>query len=226
MIRAKVAAIRSAERADACARHEDIEKLKHNIAVAIRWIDTAPPRLIAMHGYSGSGKTWVSSRLMTQLPAIRVRSDVERKRLCGIDEAADSHSEPGKGLYREGSRGRVYGALMTVAGRLLDAGFSVILDATFLRADERLLIADLAEQRRVSHLFVHTSSDRSVLEQRLRCRRLAGDDASEADVEVLDYQLETAEPLTPAELQRTLKLTSDPDLDTDALIKAIRSQPN
>ena len=223
MIRAKVAAIRSTERPNAEERRHDIEGLKHNLAVAIRWIEAPAPRLLAMHGYSGSGKTWLSSQLMTQLPAIRLRSDVERKRLFGLDETASSDSKPGKSIYTEASSDRVYEVLLEKAERLLGAGFSVIIDASFLRGADRQSLVALADRQNLDHAILDTSAVRGALEQRLQNRSVDDKEASEADIEILEHQFDTADALTAAELERTVRVATDGDVDIGSVIKSLRS---
>jgi aminoglycoside phosphotransferase family enzyme/predicted kinase len=221
MIRAKVAAIRSIERTDAEDREQDIEALKHNLAVAARWIEGPDPKLIAMHGYSGSGKTWVSSRLMSQLPAIRVRSDIERKRRFGLDETASSNSKPGMGIYSEQAKAGVYEGLIETAGGLLRVGFNVIIDASFLSQTARQLAVALADRQNVSVVFVDTSADKAELERRLRKRDVSGQDASEAGIEVLQHQFGRSDPLTAAERKQTVFVATDASIDLDHTIKSL-----
>ena len=133
MIRAKVAAIRSLERSRTADRDDDIDSLKHNLAVAARWIDRRPPRLIAMHGFSGSGKTWLSARLVVNVPAIRLRSDIERKRVFSADDALGAVVLTESGRYSQRSRAEVYQKLFEMAELLLGEGLNVIIDASFLR---------------------------------------------------------------------------------------------
>lgn len=223
MIRAKVAAIRSAERLNAGERRRDIEQLKHHLAVAVRWIDAPPPRVVAMHGFSASGKTWLSTRLMTQLAGIRVRSDIERKRLFGLNETASSHSGPGEGIYTEGAGRNVYGAVLDASESLIDAGFSVIVDASFLRRADRQALVALARRKGASYVFVETHADRVELERRLQSRRKQGGEASEADLAVLQHQFEVAEPLTQEEKKRCLPVSTDADVDIGQVIKALNA---
>ena len=222
MIRAKVAAIRSAERLDDDERQTDIEKLKHNLAVAARWIDSPKPILLAMHGYSGSGKTWLSSQLLSQLPAIRVRSDIERKRLFGLDELASSGSKPGEGIYTDTSNASVYESLMKTAGQLLDAGFNVIVDASFLRYGERQLLQDMADHRGVSYAFVAVSASREELDKRLEERSMRDRNVSEAGAEVLNHQYENADPLTAAEHKQTVFVATDKAVDLRNVLRQIK----
>jgi predicted kinase len=174
-----------------------------------------------MHGYSGSGKTWVSSRLMSQLPAVRVRSDIERKRRFGLDENASSDSLPGKGIYSNQAKAGVYESLIETAGALLWAGFNVIIDASFLKQTDRQSAVALAERQKVSMVFVDTSADRPELDRRLREREVRGGDASEADIEVLRHQFDRSEPLVAAERKHTVFVTTDASIDLDHIIKSI-----
>lgn len=222
MIRAKVAAIRSTERPLPELRQQDIEDLKHNLAVAARWIEAPRPRLIAMHGYSGSGKTWLSSQLMSQLPAVRIRSDVERKRRLGLEETAGTESAPGSGIYTEGARAGIYEYLMETAERLLEAGFSVIVDASFLRRADRQRVVRLAERQDVACVFVDTWADHDELRRRLQERGKRGTDASEADISVLEHQLTHADALDDAERELTIRVASDATVDIGHIIKMLR----
>ncbi len=222
MIRAKVAAIRSAERGADRGRDKDIVNLKHHLAVAARWIDATPPTLIAMHGYSGSGKTWLSSQLMSEFPAIRLRADIERKRLFNLDETVSSHSAPGTGIYAGHKTAAVYDKLLASARDLLDAGYSVIIDASFLQRAQRLRVIDLANRLRVPFALVVATAATDELERRLRARTLEGSDASEADIEVLKHQLATADSLADKEKSCAVFVATDKTVDAGQVIRNVR----
>ena len=222
MIRAKVAAIRSVERTATENREEDIEQLKHNLAVAARWIEAAPPKLIGMHGYSASGKTWVSTQLMSALPAIRVRSDIERKRLFALEETARSDSRPGAGIYTDRASARVYEVLLSITAGLLAAGFNVIIDASFLRRSDRQALRSLAETRGFFFGLVSTAADKALLVARLGKRRLGGEIVSEADTSVLDYQYAHADPLDAVERAHAVFVATDSATDPEQILKSLR----
>ena len=74
--------------------------------------------LVAMTGYSGSGKSWLSKRLIPRLSAIRLRSDLERKRLAKLPPSADSKSRIGAGIYDRETTAAVYDHLLETAGDL------------------------------------------------------------------------------------------------------------
>jgi hypothetical protein len=221
MIRAKVAAIRSMERARAPERDDDIDSLKHNLAVAARWIDRRPPRLIAMHGYSGSGKTWLSSRLVSSVPAIRLRSDIERKRAFSADKAGDTAPLTDSGRYSQRSRAEVYQKLFELAELLLGEGLNVIIDASFLRKSDRDAATRLADQCDVAIAFVDTAAHETTLVSRLESRGALGRDASDANVDVLRFQVASADALTDEELGHTVRVATDKDIDIDNVVKRV-----
>lgn len=222
MIRAKVAAIRAGERHSDDHRAADIDELSHYCTVGHRWIEGPSPCLIAMHGYSGSGKTWLSNRLLGRVPAIRVRSDIERKRLCGLDESARSGSKVGAGIYTGKNRTAIYERLNELAIGTLQAGHSVIVDASNLRAQDRGRLQACADAHRMPLVWVTVSAQQDELLRRLRQRQAAGLSASEADEAVLEHQLANADPLTEAEQQRAVVVDTEENPDTDRIVEQIR----
>ncbi len=223
MIRAKIAAVRSGERYEVEGRLEDIAQLKHYLAVAIRWIKRPLPIVVGMRGFSGSGKTWLSTQLLSELPAVRVRSDIERKRYLGLAESASSQSQPGRGAYTARARADVYAFVMEIIDGLIDAGFNVIADASFLLRTERQLLEALAGRKDAALVWIDVSADNEELVRRLRHRTATRDDASEADTGVLDYQHEHVDPLTAAELKHTVFVATDRQVDSGIIIKSIKS---
>jgi aminoglycoside phosphotransferase family enzyme/predicted kinase len=223
LIRAKVAAVRSSERHKAAERTHDIEQLKHYLGVAARWIQRSSPIVVGMHGFSGSGKTWLSTQLMSELPAIRVRSDIERKRGLDLAETASSESQPGGGAYTARARAEVYTLMLEKIDGLIAAGFNVIADASFLMHTHRQLLQAVANHNDAALVWVDASADKDELLRRLRSRAVVGDDASEADSRVLDYQYKHADPLTAAELKNTVFVVTDRQVDPGAIIKSIKS---
>lgn len=162
---------------------------------ALHWIAPAAPWLAIMHGLPGSGKSFVSQGLLERHGAIRVRSDVERKRLFGLAAHEDSRAR-GLQIYDREAGSRTYAALVTAARAALAGQFPVILDAAHLREAERARAARLARELGVHFRIVHCEADDAVLRERLRQRQ---GDASEADEQVLERLRGVAQPLTPGE---------------------------
>ena len=221
LIRAKIAAIRSVERQHAIDVECDLEEMNFYCDVARRWIESDRPVLVLMHGFSGSGKTWLSQQLLSRLPAIRVRSDIERKRAFGLGEQDSSDSAVGAGIYSADSRRNVYAALGELAEALLGAGQNVIVDASFLGHEDRRRLHAVAERLGCGFAIVDLRADQGVLERRLRERGGAGGDASEADVHVLRYQFEHAEPLDDSEAAVAIAVDVNGTIDADSITRAI-----
>ncbi len=153
------------------------------------------PGLIITNGLSGSGKTTVTQLLLEKLGAIRVRSDIERKRLQHIAPKTKSVSGVNTGIYAESVTRDIYEELRRLANLILKAGYLTIIDAAFLLRWQRDSLRRLAEERNVPFVIVSCLAEDEELRRRLMQREQAGRDSSEATLEVLMFQLETQEPL-------------------------------
>lgn len=194
IVRAKVAALRWQQQAD----DECAARFLTHLRWAHDWLLRPPGALILMCGVSGSGKSYLARRLLTQLPALRLRSDVARKALAGLAPDADSESPVDGGLYEPAQLDRVYVYLADLAITLLKAGENVIVDATFITRARRQQFLELARQMEVKALILYRDSPVEVLRQRVLKRKAAGKDASEATLAVLRQQLDRFEiPVEP-----------------------------
>lgn len=165
---------------------------------ALGWLRT-DPRLFITTGLPGSGKTFASQALLERRGAVRIRSDVERKRTFGLDALADTRAH-GVDAYTPEATRRTYERLLALARPALQAGFPVVLDAAFLRRDERTAARGLARELGVPFAIVACEAPLEVLRARLRART---HDASEADEQVLDRLAAAAQPLDPSERAET-----------------------
>ncbi|MDH3905269.1 MAG: ATP-binding protein, partial [Gammaproteobacteria bacterium] len=197
----------------------DIRDAREYSAMARRQATRNQPVLIIMCGLSGSGKTWLAERLMAALPAIRVRSDIERKRLFGLEETAGSGSGIGEGIYSAAASEATYKRLFKLARSLLKARHHVVLDAAFLKKDLRQAARELAADTGRRSVLVHADAPANVLKQRIDRRVALKDEASEADIAVLDHQLETSDELTEDEAR--INVDTSRDIDIDALAATI-----
>jgi aminoglycoside phosphotransferase family enzyme/predicted kinase len=219
MVRAKVAALQ-AQRAD------DVELLARyeaHLGFARDRALRSQPAVILMCGVSGSGKSWLAQRLIERIPAIRIRSDVERKRLAALEPLQRSGSALDQGLYTAQNTDALYAHLEHSADALVSGGERVIVDATFLSAARRDAFRRDAQRRGVAFVIVHCTAPRAVLVERITRRNDANNDPSEADVAVLDVQLGHYEP--PASNDATvLTIDTSQPLDVDAIARRVRSQ--
>ena len=145
-----------------------------------------------MHGLSGSGKTWLSERLVSTIPAIRVRSDLERKRLHG---ELDTET----GLYGQEATESTYESLVRHCETGLQAGFDMIADATFLRRRHRSLFLGLAARLDVQPVILDCTAPVAILQARIQRRAVEQKDASDADLAVIQQQLDNHDELDERE---------------------------
>ncbi len=194
LVRAKIAAIRTAQTAGP-ERDAALTDMRMLLQLATTLTYSLPARLDITHGLSGSGKTTVTHQLMQTPGAIRLRSDVERKRLAGLDALVRSKSGIGQQLYASDATQRTYAHLAHLSGALLDAGWPVIVDATFIARWQRDLLRETAQSRGAECHILDLPAPATTLRERIVQRARAGGDASEADLSVLQHQLDTQEPL-------------------------------
>jgi len=213
MVRAKVNAIQASQEGIPDTDRSAARKhCQDYLRLALTLTQEPAPFLLITHGVSGSGKSRRSGQLMEVLPgAIRLRADVERKRLFGLGPLDDSRSSLGQGLYTSEASARTYQRLFELADALLTAGHPVLVDATFLKRAHREPFRGLAFRRGVPFILLECSASADTLRKRVAARRERGDDAAEADVEVLERQLQFVEPPAPDEYP--LKTDGDSDLE-------------
>ena len=199
MVRAKVAAIRAGQ-VEGAARADTLAECARYLTLAAAQMQTPAPALLIASGVSGSGKTSQSQPLVEGCGVIRVRADVERKRLFGLDADARSGSTLGGGLYSAQASARTYARLAELARAVVEAGYPVLVDATFLKRTQRAAFAALAATLGVPFAILAFDAPVETLRARVRQRAEAGTDASEADVAVLETQLSAREPFEEEEL--------------------------
>ena len=189
LVRAKVSLIR-AHQPDArpTERRRAAGAFARDLALAERLAAAPSPALIAVGGLSGSGKTTVAGLLLEHLGAVRVRSDVERKRLAGLAAGARRATAFGAGLYAAGMTTRTYQRLHEVAATVLAAGYPVIVDAAMLRRAERDALRALAVRLGVRCECLWCEAPVATLRSRIARRQAKGADASDATLAVLDKQ--------------------------------------
>ena len=209
MVRAKVAFIRASQPdlSPEQTQHERQQGLAY-LRLAGRLTRPEKPILVITHGLSGSGKTLFSQQLIMQFEMISLRSDIERKRLAGLDALAKSGSSVEGGIYRQEFSRRTYDYLAELAGTLLNSGWHVLVDATFIARWQRELFQQLAARCAAVFYLLDFAVPEALLRQRVQARSKTGRDASEADISVLELQLKTQEPLTADEARWMVEATT------------------
>lgn len=184
LVRAVVAIERSKTSSDNSA--VNFQHARDLVLSAKRFIAPPEAQLIAVGGFSGTGKSTLAGALsphLAPLPgALVIRSDIERKRLFGVaptDRLNEEH-------YSEAATAEVYGIILAQAERVLRAGHSAILDAVFARSHEREAVRELSDRLGVAFqgLWLQAPADEIISRVEARIG-----DASDATADVVEQQL-------------------------------------
>lgn len=218
LIRSKVMALSVPHRRFAGKRGtEASRRARQYLNEASRWARSrGRAGLIITHGVSGSGKSYASRWIAEHFGYIRIRSDVERKRLHCMAIDGESASKLGSGIYTRLDDHNTYRKLLYLAERAIASGWPVILDATFLKHSRRMAARRLAQRLQCPFSILALAANVEVMRERLRKRR--GMDASEAGEEVMEMQLAHYEPLASDERLCAIETDSDPE----ALVVAVK----
>jgi hypothetical protein len=203
-------------------REEFRGRLRMRVKTAAAFISAPSPTLIIMHGPSGSGKSFLSERLGAQLGAVRIRSDLERKRLAEYQPDAVRGAGFMSGIYTPEFSNRTYDHLLSCAQSCLRGGVSVIVDAAFLNGGDRRLFGELATQQGAQFVIVSCNADRQIMAERIKARQQARIDPSDADVAVLDRQLQKMQPLHSEELVHTVTANTNQTSGYEKTVAAIQ----
>lgn len=196
LVRAKVAFLRmtqSSEGSD-CRR---TSKAEIDAYLGLAFKATCPmSRFLAItHGVSGSGKSHGAREVAQSIGAIRVRSDVERKRLASRKPLATQVLTGNSELYSDLMTDQTYSELAKLSLTVLNSGFATIVDATFLSRAQRIRFRNLAMELGVPFMILDFPEEIDLCRRRIRNRQAHSQDPSDATEEVLEHQLQSQEPL-------------------------------
>ncbi len=204
LVRAKVAAIRlGQDDIEADEAREQAERLARYIRLAQGYAEAWAPALVLTHGIAGTGKSTAAAVLIERHGAVRIRADVERRRLYPDPDPATR--------YAPAAHDAVYAHLESLAAQVIDAGYPVVIDATFIERERRSGFERLAADRDVPFRILDMQVPQEIIEQRIAQRRQAGSDPSEADRKVMLDQQQRQEPLTGSELDAAIAVDNAGD---------------
>jgi len=210
LVRAKVGLFRLGQEQDAAQREAILAQYRSYIALAESYSAIPAPFLVLMHGLSGTGKSHLARQLADASGAICLRSDVERKRLF-----ADK-----KRRYSEQANQQTYAHLHSLAEMALLTGYSVIIDAAYLKRSERDTAKKIAQSIGAAWLILACEAPLALIEQRICARKQLGIDASDADLAVVCAQQRFMQALAADEKVQSLHL--DTAEDSSDLLKRLR----
>jgi len=202
-------------------RRQSLAELKSYLELASGYTQPPAPKLIIMRGLSASGKSTVSQALVDVLGAIRLRSDIERKRLFDIALTDSVSNRIDAGIYSTQASQQTYAKLAVLTSEVIRAGYSVIVDATFMKHEQREPFQTLAGRMGIPYIILEITASAEVLRQRIVDRK---HDVSDADPGVLEHQLSNWQPLHEDEIEAAISVNTVEVLQIDALIDKINAQ--
>ena len=194
MVRAKVDMIR-AQQPDLPANEKEqvLNEFRHYLDLALQYTTPKAQYLLITHGLSGSGKTFFTQQLLEMENAIRIRSDIERKRI--FSSVTDNNTN----IYSSVATEQTYQTLLDIAAAVLQAHWPVFVDATFIDKKHRDMFQALALELRLPFIILEFSASEEILRERITARIARHDDASDATLEVLNSQLSHWQDLSASE---------------------------
>ncbi len=199
LVRGKIAQLRAGQVAsdkDRALLHSERDAY---VQAAQDYARPAAPAIVITHGLSGSGKTTLTGVLLEQIGAVRIRTDVERKRAFGIPSAHHVAGVESDRLYGADATRQTYERVQQLARHVVSAGFVVIVDGTFLQRRHRDHFQALSAELGIPFVVIAFEADESTLRERIVKRHRQANDASDADLAVLEQQLQSHAAFDPDE---------------------------
>ncbi len=204
LVRAKIAQLRMAQLSSADESAPLLRERDGYLRLAQACARAFAPALVITHGVSGSGKTALSQFLLEHIGAVRIRTDIERKRRLGVPPTRRPGGPCAARLYSHDANRQTYDHVRALAANVAAAGFATIVDGAFLQRWQRDIFRDLATELGVPFLLLAFSASEATLRHRIVGRSRRGTDASDADVAVLEKQLCARDELAADEASYTV----------------------
>ena len=220
LVRAKVALFRLGQEQDAVQRAAILRQYRGYANLAESYSAIPTRFLTVTRGVSAVGKSQVAMRMVEALGAIRIRSDVERKRLLGAQETGTI--DLNSGIYSEEASQATYQRLNQLADLTLHAGCPVVLDATFLKRAQRQAAQAVADETGVPFLILDCQAPDAVINGWLQQRQQEGNDPSDATLQVIEAQRAAQDELGEDELLHSKRVDTHDAASLNALVSAVR----
>lgn len=222
LVRAKIALFSLAHQNDE-QRVATLKQYRNYASLAESYSAIPTPFLAITCGVSAVGKSHVALRLVDELGAIRIRSDVERKRLFGNQPEA-AKGQLHAGIYSAEAGVATYQRLHQLAENALHAGFPVVLDGAYLKRAQRAAAWQVAEQNGDPFLILDCQAPQEVIAGWLQQRQAAGTDPSDATLAVIEAQQASREVLSDDELAHSKRVDTHDSASLNSLIESIRQR--
>jgi uncharacterized protein len=183
----------------ACLKHAQGDVTSHDRArdlldLCLRRLNSGRVRLVLVGGLPGTGKSTLASALSEHAGWALLRSDEVRKDVTATPHVAHPRHAIGEGIYSDEITHHTYAVLLDRARTLLGYGESVILDASWVRDEDRRVAASVASVAAADLIALQCELDADIAAERMRRRRAEGTDPSDADADVARAMATSADP--------------------------------
>lgn len=225
LVRAKIAMLRYEQCPEGDKERQDLlNTYREYIHLAHEYLIEEKPVLLITQGVSGTGKSTISQAVLERVGAVRIRSDVERKRLFGFKLEDNTGSRAGQDIYSPDASKKTFSDIQVKAQQSLKAGFTTIVDATFLKQSYRDLFKSIAHKMSYGFAIMSCQASKAKIAQLIQQRNAEGDDASEADVSIVEHQLEHLEPISSDEAEYTVVIELEESLNVQRIVKELQDK--
>jgi aminoglycoside phosphotransferase family enzyme/predicted kinase len=174
----------------------------------------SPPKLIIMHGLSGSGKSHISEQITKSSPTIRLRSETERNRLHKELQKKGKNLQ----LHSPEINARLSQHLISLTEQVISLGYSVIVDGTFLKQHFRQKYIDVAQKFSIDICILSCQCNEKLMEARLVKGINTRSNDSNFSLDRLAHQRSYQQPLSDQELLLQQQVDTDDDEAINNLI--------
>ncbi len=209
VVRGKVEGFAARNVEDRSEREKAVARARDYFGLAGYYIShfQKPFNPVVFMGLSGSGKSTIARDFSPN--AVILRSDEMRKEIAGLRKGRHAYSSVGEGIYTPELTNRIYRLMLDRAIECARKGKKVIVDATYLKADQRKDFHETCIARGLNPFFIHCFAPEAVLKDRIRKRMEAGTDVSDADIAILEHQLKHLEEPEELPCYRTLRINTE-----------------
>ena len=209
VVRGKVESFVARNMVDRSKREKAVTRARDYFGLADYYINyfQKPFNPLVFMGLSGSGKSTIARKFSPN--AVILRSDELRKEIAGIKKGRHAYSSFGEGIYTPELTHQIYCVMLDKALEHTRQGKKVVVDATYLKANQRKNFYDTCIAKGLNPFFINYFASEDVLKDRIRKRRESGTGVSDADLNILEHQLKHLE--KPEELPnyRILRINTE-----------------
>lgn len=221
MVRAKVAIFTLINAESAEIKQEQYQRYQGCVHLAKQYLQPKPRRLIITSGVSASGKSTLAKQLQQNIDVICLSSDRERKRLANIALEQDCTAPVLTGIYQDRHTTNTYKTLEKLSEAIINANYSVLVDATFRDNKHRQQFAQLAEKLHAPFIVLYCYASEIQLRNWLEQRRTANSRISEATQDVLSMQLEHFESPLESHPDNTIVINTEQSINLQDIVEDI-----